>query len=367
MRPAELENWMRAYYYTATADIGSSGVAPWRLGELCAHIGLAPESLQEVTLRDATSEGHPWLRAGIAARWGAGDPDRVLVTHGSSEAIFLIVAGLLRAGDEVVTTSPCYHALDAVAEWVGCRVRRWPLRAEDGFRPDLDRLAGLVTPDTRMILVNFPHNPTGAVLDRPGADRLREIAEAAGAYLVWDAAFADLVYAGVRHPDPTAGYSRGIAVGTLSKAYGLPGLRIGWAHAGPGLLAALQPLRDRTTIAVSPLAEVIAGAVVAAADAVLAPRLAQARHNRDLLAAWAAGLGDRVELPPADGGVTAFPRLRTEHPGGVRGLCHELGAEDRVMLVPGDCFGTADRVRLGFGGSTAELSAGLAALGRRLS
>ena len=365
MSPALLEDWMRAYYYDARYDLGSSGVQPWRLREVRELAGVGTDELDEVLLCDATSEGDVRLRELIAQRWWNGVADQVMVTHGSSEAIFLSVLSLLRAGDRVVVVDPCYHALDAVVEWAGCDVVRWPLSAEDGFRPDLDRLATLVAPDTRMIIVNFPHNPTGAVLTEAEAAELRRIAGSAEAYLLSDMVFGDLHYGGGRHPDPAAGYERGISIGTTSKAYGLPGLRIGWCLAAPEILRSYLPLRDRTTLILSPLIELLAIRVIAAADRLLAPRLAQARHNLGLLRDWAADNAGQLGFVEPGGGVTTFPALRagidTER------LCRVIGEADGVLLVPGSCFGAPDRVRLGFGGATTEFAAGLDRLGKRLA
>lgn len=357
---------MRAYYYDARFDLGSSGVRPWRVRELRELAGLDLDEIDEIQFRDATSEGDVRLRDLIARRWWNGSADQALVTHGSSEAIFLTLMSLLCAGDKVVMVEPCYHAFEAVATWAGCEIIRWPLRAADGFRPDLDRLAALAGPDTRMIIVNFPHNPTGAVLTAQQAAVLREIASRSGAYLVSDMALGDLRYEGGQHPDPAAGYERGISIGTLSKAYGLPGMRIGWCLAAPAILRGYLPLRDRTTLILSPLIEMLAIRAIAAADRLLTPRLAQVRRNLAVLRDWAAENEQYVDFPVPGGGVTAFPALRTAGGQDTADLCRLLGSADGVLLVPGICFGAPQRVRLGFGGTTAELTAGLDRIAKRL-
>src|SRR5262249_43758034 len=153
---------------------------------------------------------------------------------------------------------PIYPQLRAVAEAIGCRVRAWPLRAERGWRPDLEELERLVTPRTRMVIVNFPHNPTGATLTPAEQDALVAACARVGAYLVWDAAFGEVTYGAPPLPDPGSKYERAVSMGTLSKAYGLPGLRVGWCLAAPEVLEKMVRLRDYLTLHLSPLVELLA-------------------------------------------------------------------------------------------------------------
>src|SRR5262249_23099827 len=150
---------------------------------------------------------------------------------------------------------PAYQQLFSIAESIGCKLKHWRLRFENSFRPDLSEARDLISRHTRMIVVNFPHNPTGASLTPAEQDELIELAAGAGAYLVWAAAFADLTYDGPGLPDPGERYDRSITLGTLSKAYGLPGLRVGWCLAAPDVLESLVRLRDYTTLSLSPLVE----------------------------------------------------------------------------------------------------------------
>lgn len=356
MRPAPLEDWLRDYYFTATLDLGSSGVAPFSFGQLRELLELDPGELDRVVFGDSESLGDPALRARIAARWAGDRPERVMVTHGSTEAIFLAMTGLLEAGDEVVAVEPGYHALSAVAEAIGCRLRWWRLRPEAGFAPDLAELAELVTDRTRMLVVNFPHNPTGVSLTVPQLHELVEIAGRHGSYLLWDAAFQDLTYGTDPLPDPASWYDRGVSVGTLSKVYGLPGLRVGWCIADPAVFDGWLPVRDRLTLCLSPMVELVARRVIERAGTLAGQRLPQARRNRDRLLEWAARNRDVVDLVAPAGGVTGFPRLRVPD---VDRLCRRLGERDRVLLVPGSAFGHPDRVRLGFGGPAGEFETGL--------
>ncbi|WTW91942.1 capreomycidine synthase [Streptomycetaceae bacterium NBC_01309] len=364
-QPARLEDWLRDSYFTAGVDLGCSGVDSWSFADLDRMLGLGPGFFDAVVFDDSPSFGSDAVRAAVADRFGTGDPDRIMVTHGSSEGIFLLTAALLESDDEVIVTDPAYHGLDSVAEAAGCRLRRWRLDPADGFRPDMDALRRLITPNTRMVIANFPHNPTGVTL---AADQQRELVELcadADAYLLWDGAFADLTHEPAEPlPDPAAFYDKCISTGTFSKAYGLPGLRFGWCHGRPDVLAALLPMRDRMTLALSPLVERLATAVLGQADTLLAPRLAQARRNREILTDWIADQERRIASEPAAGGVTIFPRVMVPD---VREFCEHLLSDEDLLLVPGDCFGHPDRVRLGFGGPTDDLLEGLDRLARALA
>jgi capreomycidine synthase len=358
--PAPLEDWLRDYYFSAAVDISSSGVEPYSMVEL-RDLGVVSEAdISQVVFRDSPSLGGQPLRQAIADRWCSGDAGRVLVANGSNEAIFLVLVGLLSPGDEVVVHDPCYHSLLSIAEAVGCKVRRWPLRPERGFIPDLDEFEGFVSSRTRLVLANFPHNPTGVTLDLDAYERFLEVVSSVGAWLVWDAAFAELTHDGEVLPDPSATYERAVSFGTLSKAYGLPGLRAGWCLGPPAVLDSAVQVKDYMSLAVSPLVEMVATRAVEAAGRLLQPRLEQARRNRELIDEWVYAHSNHIEYVRPTAGVVSFPGIRTITD--VDSLCHRLMADHGVLVVPGSCFGHPGHIRIGFGGPTAELEIGLARL-----
>jgi capreomycidine synthase len=356
-REALLERWMRDFYFDVEIDIGSSGVQDYTLGELSEQVGLSWQSLQDMVLRDSRTLGDTALREAVARRWFGGTTERVIVTHGATEANYLVMTALLERGDEVVTFEPIYQQLAEVAEAVGCRVRKLPLRFENGFAPDFDEVEALVGPTTKMVVVNFPHNPTGRTLSPEEQLRLIEIAARGGAYLVWDAAFSELTHGAPPLPDPGRFYDRSISMGTLSKAFGLPGLRVGWVGAAPAVLERMVRIRDYLTLHLSPLIERLARAAIENADLLVAPRLRQAQANLQALARWIEEEREWVQWVPPQGGVTAFPRLLGL--ADVTEFCRRLAREQRVLLVPGVCFGHPQHVRLGFGGESGRLLLGL--------
>lgn len=362
--PALLENWLRDYYFTAEIDISSSGVEDFSLFQLREYIGITQEELDQVFFHDSQTLGGLGLRSAIAQRWGNGDPSRVMATNGSSEAIFLLMHTLLKPDDEVVVIEPCYPALVHIPESIGCRVKRWHLRFEEQFIPNLEELKNLVSPQTRLVVVNFPHNPTGASLSVEQLHELIEIVSTVGAYLTWDAVFAEITYDSSPLPDACLLYDKAISIGTLSKTYGLPGLRVGWCLAPPEILARCIHWRDYTTICLSPLVELIAQRVIEQANRLLNIRSQQARTNLGILKEWVERHQEFVEWVPPKGGVAVFPRLlgisNTET------FCHTLMKDYGVLLAPGTCFQHPNHVRLGFGTSTANLKKGLERLSKLL-
>jgi capreomycidine synthase len=356
---ARLEDWMRSYYHAVDHDIGSSGVRDLSMAELCAICDVDLAELKGLMFRDSESYGGPGLRAALADRWTDGDVDPVMVTHGSSEAIYLVMHLALEPGDEVVAVEPAYQQLYDIARWRGCRITPWPLRVDDGFRADLPRRRELARTRPRMIVVNFPHNPTGVTITRAEQDELVAIARECGAWLVWDHAFGEMTYTAPPLPLPLRRYDRCICFGTLSKSYGLAGLRVGWCLGPPDLLARMALLRDYIALYVSPVLEFFAEHAVRNADWIVKLQTEHARRNRQQLLDWADTLPGQVRMRPPAGGVSAFVEFLDQRD--VTGLCRNLAERHRVLMVPGVCFGEDFQrfARLGFGGTTAELTAGL--------
>jgi capreomycidine synthase len=359
---ARLEAWMRDYYHNVDHDIGSSGVRDLSIAELRTICGFEWSELDLLILHDSESFGGKRLREALAGRWTAGDIDQVMVAHGSSEAIYVSMHTLLEPGDEVIVVDPAYQQLYDIASAMGCRITRWPLRLENGFSADLAQLRALAAGGPRMIVVNFPHNPTGVSITPDQQRELVSIAAGADAWLVWDNAFGEITYAAAPLPLPNSWYGKCLSFGTLSKSYGLAGMRVGWCVGPSGVLSEMALLRDYIALYVSPVLEFFAEQAVRHADRIVALQREHAQNNLRLLLGWANELRGLVKLAPPDGGVTAF----VEFPGqpDVTRSCRRLAEQHRVLVVPGACFGDrfGDYARLGFGGRSAELTAGLARL-----
>lgn len=363
--PALLEDWLREYYFTAEIDISSSGVEDFSLAQVRAQTGITQAELDQLFFHDSQTLGGLELRKAIAQRWGDGDPNQVLAANGSSEVIFLLMHALLEPNDEIVVIEPCYPALVHVAESIGCKVKRWHLRFEEQFAPNLEDLKTLLSPQTRMVVVNFPHNPTGASITAEQQKELIHLISESNAYLIWDSVFSELTYDTSPLPNPRLLYDRAIVIGTLSKAYGLPGLRVGWCIATHNVLDRCIHFRDYTTICLSPLVELIAQRVIQQADYFLNLRFQQARTNLNLLAVWMERHQEFIQWVLPKGSVTVFPKLLRVRNAEV--FCRALMRQYGVLLAPGTCFSHPTHVRLGFGTSTVTFEEGLARLSQFLN
>jgi capreomycidine synthase len=360
---SQLDDWLRERYFTTRIDLSGAGVQNYSLGELRDLLGITSDELDDVVFRDSPSRGGVILRQAIAARVAPGRfdvVDRVMVTHGATEGILLALGTLVRPGDEIITLRPGDPSVRATARALGARVREWELSEEDGFRPDPDRLRAMISAATRAIVLSFPHDPTGVTVDNAMTGELLRLVERYDCHLVWDVSSAELVFEGGPLPDPGATHDRCVSVGSLSKAYGLPGMRLGWCVAAPELSRRMAALRDHVTANNSPLVERLATAVLSRADDVLKPRLAQAHANRELLAAWAVRNAGYLDCPIPRAGVTAFPSVPAL--ADVTPMCVRLADQTGVLTVPGRCFGHPNRMRIGFGGPAEEFEAGLTAL-----
>lgn len=358
--PFTLENWFREHYFDSEIVLCVSGVEEFSLGELRTLVHLSQEEMDCIVFKDSPSYGSLALREAIARRWRQGNAEQVMVTHGSSEAIFLVMTALLRPGDEIVVLSPCYQALFSIPEAIGCTVRHWKLRPEQQFIPDIEELKRLLSPQTRMVVVNVPNNPTGSILTQEQQQELIALVEKNNAYLLWDSAFTQLSYDTPPLPDPGLQYERTITLGTLTKTYGLSGLRVGWCLASPDVLKKCIGVRDYITLNLSPLVEHIALRVVENIDILRDIRFRQACINRDILTEWITSHSEHVDWTRPQGGVSTF--LKFTGVADVEMFCRDFAKKYSVFLLPGACFGYPEFVRLGFGGATKELQEGLTRL-----
>jgi capreomycidine synthase len=355
--PPLLESWYRELLEAASFDISSSGVQPYTFAEVRERLGLAQSELDAVVLQDSVSFGAPSLRQAIANRYAGGRIERVMATHGSSEAIALVLSVLLEPGDRVVLCGPIYHSFESFAALRRCRVVNLPaaLLGDDAqFACAVDEH---VISGTKAVIVNIPHNPTGGTIAGETFQHLAERVSAVGSVLVWDAALAELPMNGASAPAHISLQDNVITIGTLSKAFGMPGLRVGWYIATPDLLARTLEIRDRTTLFLSPLIEMIAAGVITHAEAFIEPRLRQACGNLAYVDSWIRQHADRLMWRRPCGGVCGLVEVlgvpQTEP------FCRALLAATGVLLVPGAAFSAPGAVRLGYGGSAAELREGL--------
>ena len=304
-----------------------------------------------LTLGYTESTGHPLLRRAIASTYQGLEPEDVLVFSGAEEAIFCLANVALEPGDHAIVTWPGYQSLYEVARGAGADVTLHELHEADAWRIDVDLLRRQVTPRTRLLVVNAPHNPTGMVPDRTTFDALVDIAADAGAHLVMDEVYRDLEFDPAdRLPAGAEAMERGVSIGVMSKSYALAGLRIGWlASRDRELLARCAAFKDYTTICSAAPSEILALIALRARERVLARSRSIVEANLDRLDVFFAAWADRFTWVRPRGGSIGFPRLTAP---GVAIDDWAAGLVDRhgVLLLPGSQFGFGgNHFRLGFG------------------
>jgi aspartate/methionine/tyrosine aminotransferase len=369
IEPFLLERWMSRHETHVKYDIAESGILPLSTNDLldfepAGERAATLERLLQLPLGYSEARGTIALRTALAATYSNVSPDQILVTTGAIEANFLLFNVLLDKGDHVVAPYPAYQQLYTVPQTIGCDVSLWNVGPETNYRYDVDALERMVTPKTRLIIVNTPHNPTGAMLSPADADRVYALAESVGAWVLGDEAYRWL---SVPDGDPFAGPAvekgpRGISVGTLSKPYGLPGLRIGWIAGPEDIVQKCWGMRDYISLSPGKLNDALACLGLKHHDKILARNREIITANLAAASAWIDSRRDMLSWTPPKGGLLAL--LKYNLPVDSLPLADKLALEYSVMLAPGSAFGYERHLRLGIGQRPDIFAKGLSEAGR---
>jgi aspartate/methionine/tyrosine aminotransferase len=365
IEPFLLERYFARYEFAVPYLLCASDCETVTVDELLAIEDGARDGLYSLRLGYVESNGSPALREAIAATYDGVSPDEVVAFAGAEEAIYAFMRAVLRPGDRAAVHVPCYQSLESVARAQGCAVDRWEAVEEDGWAPSLRALERTLTPQTRAIVVNTPHNPTGFAFDERGLRELARTADERGIVLFCDEVYRRLEL-DVPTPPAACELSRSaVSLGVLSKAYGLAGLRIGWiATHNEAVRRAVAAYKDYLSICNGAPSEYLATIALRNGDALLRRNRDLARRNRALLDAFFARRPDRFSWTRPKAGPIGFARVHGEE--GAQALCDRLARDAGVLLLPSGCYGHGDRhVRVGYGRSNfpealAKLEAALA-------
>lgn len=350
----ELERWMTTWELDVDCDIAESGILPLSMADVMELISPeAREALQrdlmELPLSYSEARGTKALREILASTYARASADDVLVTTGAIEANFLLFNALLERSDHVVAVSPAYQQLHSVPRALGAKVDLWSAVNEDGFAYDLDVLESLVRDDTKLIVINTPHNPTGAMLDHAQLDRVVEIADRVGAWVLSDEAYRWLeIPGGESLPAPLHDrFERAISVGTVSKPFGVPGLRIGWFVANEEIAQKAWGIRDYVSLSPAKLSDRVTQTIITERSAIFERNTKIIAENMATAIDWFAENQDLVSWTPPRGGLLAMLRYNLDIPS--KELADRLAGEKGVMLAPGSAFGIEHHLRIGIG------------------
>ncbi len=354
----KMERMQSTWENVVDYNLSESGVHPLSLRELATE-----EEIQGVLgleLGYTQTNGTPPLRENIARLYPGIDLEQILVTAGSSEANFLLMWRTLESGDEVLFELPNYMQMYGLQKAFGARPKYFWLREQNGWSPDLDELKKLVTDKTRMIVLTNPNNPTGAILGEKEMAAIVNLADKVGAWVL-----ADEVYQGAEHEGPPAAgfwgkYDKTIVVNGLSKAYGLPGLRIGWIVGPRDFVQATWPYHDYTTISPSALSDRLATLALSPGrrEKILDRTKSILKKNYPLLDAWLRGHGPLFRYVRPRAGAICFAGYNLKI--NSTKLVEKLIQDRSVLLVPGDHFQMDGHLRFGFGSEEDYLRKALA-------
>lgn len=360
-----MERLQSIWEHQVAWNVSESGVEPLRVEEL-----LLASADREAVLRQPLSytqtNGTLPLRRLIADLHAGASPDHVQVTNGGSEANLITLMLLVQPGDDVIVMMPNYMQAPGLIRGLGARVISWPLRlAADRQRwePDLDALPGLISPHTKAIFICHPNNPTGCRLTSAELDAIGATATRAGAWVISDEIYRGAELDAVESPTMWGRAERVIVTSGLSKAYGLPGLRIGWVAGPPDIVEQLWGVHDYTSIAPGALNDLLARVALSASgrERLLARTRGIIRANYQVLRSWLDKRKKHFEHVPPEAGAISF--IKYSHPINSTQLVERLRTEQSVLVVPGDHFEMDGYLRIGFGSAPEHLIGSLERIG----
>ena len=366
----EMERLQSTWENRVAWNVSESGVHPLRVEEV-AESDADRAALLSLHLGYSQTNGTPELRAAIATMYPGATADNIEVTNGGSEANCIALMHLVEPGDRVVMMTPNYMQIRGLARALGAVVEHWPL-IEDAdapiprWRPDLERLKQLTASGARAIVICNPNNPTGARLTADELESICNIAGRAGAWIVSDEIYRGAEIDNTETPTTWGRYDRVIVTSSLSKAYGLPGLRIGWVVGPPATVESLWALHDYTTIGPGAASDMLARITLTQPrrGRVIARTRGIVRTNYPIVRKWIERHAPLLSHIPPQAGAIVFVKYR--HAINSTTLIIRLRDEKSVLVVPGDHFEMDGYLRIGFGSDPKHLEGSLERIGEML-
>lgn len=361
-----VEDWLNVWEKSATYDIAQSTIASMTMGEILALDGEAGAAFYERLNREKMNygwiEGSPDFKAEVAKLYRAVDPDNVLQTNGATGANLLALMALVEPGDHVIAEYPTYQPLYEIPRTLGAQVEYWHIRQENDWNPDVEELARLVRPDTKLICINNASNPLGTVLPRETLEAVAEIARSVGAYVL-----SDEVYLPLQDTESFVSmadlYDKAVVSNSLSKTYSVPGARIGWTVSNAEVADRFRVYRDYTMICCGEFNDALATYILQNREAVLERNREIVFRNMAIAQEWIDN-EPRVTWQAPKGVSVAY--IKWDIPMDDEEFCIKLLKEEGVLLVPGNRFELPGGARLGYCAPEPVLREGLARLGRAL-
>ncbi len=362
----EMERMQSTWENLVEMDMSESGVRPVSLREM-ADMGLDLDAVLDMPLGYSQSNGTIALRETLSQQYPGAGVDHIEVTNGTSEANYILALTLLRPDDEVAFQVPNYMQYGGIPPSLGARVNRFSLVLDRGWEPDWEEFERAVNPKTRLVYISNPNNPTGSVLSQEAMRRIVARCEQVGAYLL-----ADEVYLGAeihcpRTPSFWGMSDRVIVTSGLSKAYGIPGVRIGWIVGPKDVVAECWSQHDYLTIGPNKISDAVARVAVTPEnrEKLYARTRSILQYNLPIMRQWVESFGGFLAFREPQAGALCLVRYHSPEPS--YELCERVRTTQSVLIVPGSHLGLEGYVRLWLGGKPEFLREGLRRVGQALS
>ena len=364
IRPFAVEEWMNAYETGARCNIAETcvdSISVDELFQLCGEDSTAfwkQFSARRLTYGDI--EGAPAFREGICRLYKTLKPEEVVTTHGAAGANHHVFYSLVEPGDRVISIMPTYQQLYSIPESYGAEVRLLNLTPENGYLPALEQLKELAVPGTKLICINNPNNPTGALMSTELLREIVEIAKSVDAYVLCDEVYRHLTQEDVWCESIVDLYEKGISVSSMSKVFSLAGLRLGWiATHDEALRKAILSHRDYNHISCGMFDEALAAVALRHSDVILERNRGIVRENLAVLDAWVQS-EPRIRYQKPQAGTTAL--VYYDYAPDSYTFCTRMYHETGAFVTPGDCFEQPKSMRIGYASNVQTLKDGLAAI-----
>lgn len=350
LKPFKLERYFAKYEFSVKYLLSSSDCDGLLQNDLLAMADVETKKLWDnLTLGYTESLGHPILREEIAKLYQGVTLNDCLVIV-PEEGIYIALNSILQSGDNVICTYPGYQSLYEIAEGLGCEVTKWEPEEENGWRFNPDFLEKSIKPNTKLVIVNFPHNPTGYMPSKEDYLKIIELARKNNLYLFSDEMYRFLEYNEVdRLPSACEVYEKAISLFGMSKTFGMAGARIGWVVTkDKELYAKMATFKDYTTICSSAPSEILSIIALRAKDEIIEKHLTRVKRNLGLLDNFFDQFKDKFEWIKPKAGTIAFPKLKEDL--NTLDFCQKIVKEANIMVLPSTVYDYDDKhFRLGFG------------------
>lgn len=360
IEPFGVEMWMNEFENKCELNLAETCVASITLGELIDMAGIRGSILDELSgmkMSYGAIEGSDRLRDAIVSLYETQSRDNIITTHGTIGANALVHQALISRGDHVISVIPTYQQHYSIPESIGAEIELLHLHAENDFLPDLDALRAMVRADTKLIAINNPNNPTGALMDAALLGEIAAIAREVGAWLLCDEVYRGTDQVGDGYTASIADiYEKGISTAGMSKAYSLAGLRVGWVAGPRDVIEAVMIHRDYNTISVGRIDEFFAAIALENRGPIIARSQEFTRKNLAVLRDWV-DAEPLISWVEPRSGTTAL--LCYDLPIASRDFCVALLAEEGVMLTPGSAMAMEGWLRIGFANKLEDMQEGL--------